>query len=624
MPNPRRKRIRGRKPFTENNLREKWPESACCRSIATCNTFIRRIVAMCMGVNACGSLGEAVVCTGRSIMAAPCSSPRIVVCREDVPRGRFARPLAGEANMGIQVECLRCGKRYSAPDQWAGRRAKCPKCGAAIEIPIPVEDVESAEPAPAVEPVLGLPSDQLSAGPAVADSASDPFAAMSAPASPFGAGGVALPRRKAPRRSRRASGGGLVAILLARKLSVAVAAAGCLAFLVIAALGAPLAGLVVAAIGLSITAMGLNARMADLGVVARPEPIRMAKFWAAVLPTVGLMTGGAALMGRDFKNPSIKIGFILFCFFLGVAGPSFAFWGKALYRRFGLFRVAACSYLGAFALFLVVGLSGVFGLVAASRPLASLENPQELFDLDSVKLPGFPDRGSPKTFKPGVDVVDVELKVSRGKPGHNSRLRIYTPSSSHAPGSLPCVLIAPAGSNMMSGVRLDDDADHPEHVPYVEAGFAVVAFELDGEYATEEPSDFEVISKYRRYAAAHAGLVNARNALEYVLAKMPEVDPDRIYAVGHSSAATLALLFAEHEPRIRACVAYAPVTDLKHHFGEEAEMVSRLLPDGESFFVKASPITHVASLKCPLFLFHASDDSVVPASESYALSNRRC
>ena len=531
--------------------------------------------------------------------------------------------------MSIQVECFRCGKRYSAPDQWAGKQAKCPKCGAGIDIPIPVEDVEPAEPAPTAVPGLDLPGDQLSAGPAVADpvsdpfaAMSDPFAAMSDPTSPFGAGGVALPRRKTPRRTGQASGGGLVAMLLSRKLSLAVAAASCLAFLVIALLGAPLVGLVVAAIGLSIAAMGLNARIADLGVAARPQRVQSAKFWTALVTSAGLMTGAAAWLGRDFQHTSIKIGFILFWLFLGVAGPCLSFWGKALFQRFGLFRVAACSYLGAFAMFLVVGLSGVFALVAASRPLTSLENPQELFDLDSVELPGFPDRGSPQTFKPGVDVVDVELKVSRWAPGHNNRLRIYTPPGSHAPGSLPCVLIAPAGSNMLSGMRLDDDADHPEHVPYVEAGFAVVAFELDGEYSTEEPSDAEVVAKYRQFAAAHAGLVNARNALEYVLAKMPEVDPGRIYAVGHSSAATLAVLFAEHEPRLRACVAFAPVTDLDKRLGQEAEMVSRLLPNGESFLVKASPITHAASLECPLFLFHATDDTVVYTSQSYGLSNK--
>ena len=35
------------------------------------------------------------------------------------------------------------------------------------------------------------------------------------------------------------------------------------------------------------------------------------------------------------------------------------------------------------------------------------------------------------------------------------------------------------------------------------------------------------------------------------------------------------------------------------------------MPDIESFLVQASPITHVANLHCPLFLFHADDDSRV-------------
>ena len=56
--------------------------------------------------------------------------------------------------------------------------------------------------------------------------------------------------------------------------------------------------------------------------------------------------------------------------------------------------------------------------------------------------------------------------------------------------------------------------------------------------------------------AVQAGLANARTALEFALAKVPKLDAKRIYVAGHSSAATLALLFASHEPRIKACAAW--------------------------------------------------------------------
>jgi dienelactone hydrolase len=437
--------------------------------------------------------------------------------------------------------------------------------------------------------------------------------------SPFGPSGAARKRPKRRVGPGRASGGDLLAVLHERKLALAVGAAGLVAFLVIALLGAPLAGLVVGAIGGGVAAMGFSARMTRQ---SRSESINWGKFWASLVASAGVSAGIGGWLSRDFRHVEIQIGFFVFVVLIGVLGTTISLLGKPLFRRFGPFRIAASTYLGAFALFMVVGLSGMFGLVRSFRPLDCLENPSELFVLDDVPLPGFPERGTSRMLKPGVDVVDVDLEVSGSRPGHYGRLRIYTPYGSHAPGSLPCVLIAPAGTNMISGTHLGDDPDHPERVPYVEAGFAVVAFELDGEYESEEPTNVELIATYREYAAARAGLVNARNALEYVLAKMPEVDPERIYVAGHSSAGTLSLLFAAHEPRLRGCVAFAPVTDLEKSFGEEAEMFARVLPGGENFLVKASPITHASSLKCPVFLFHADDDTVVYPSQTYALSNK--
>lgn len=44
--------------------------------------------------------------------------------------------------MPISVTCQECGKGLKAPDALAGKKAKCPQCGAVVPIPRPVVDAE--------------------------------------------------------------------------------------------------------------------------------------------------------------------------------------------------------------------------------------------------------------------------------------------------------------------------------------------------------------------------------------------------------------------------------------------------------------------------------------------------
>ena len=115
---------------------------------------------------------------------------------------------------------------------------------------------------------------------------------------------------------------------------------------------------------------------------------------------------------------------------------------------------------------------------------------------------------------------------------------------------------------------------------------------------------------------SRAGLVNARNALQYVLDKIPEVNPDQIYAAGHSSAATHALLFAEHEPRLAGVIAYAPAINVPKRLGPLLRIFSLQMPGVVDFATQSSPHTHIARLKCPTFLFHAENDSNCPIAET--------
>src|SRR5205823_5836036 len=109
------------------------------------------------------------------------------------------------------------------------------------------------------------------------------------------------------------------------------------------------------------------------------------------------------------------------------------------------------------------------------------------------------------------------------------------------------------------------------------------------------------------FRAADAGLANAKAALDFVLAKVPNIDPNRVYIAGHSSAGTLALLVAEQEPRIKGCAAFAPRTDVEAHLHGVTLSLEKSLTGYREFIHNSSPKTHADKLKCPLFLFHAED-----------------
>ncbi len=103
-----------------------------------------------------------------------------------------------------------------------------------------------------------------------------------------------------------------------------------------------------------------------------------------------------------------------------------------------------------------------------------------------------------------------------------------------------------------------------------------------------------------------------------MLAKVPQVDPNRLYAAGHSSAGTMAILFAEHEPRLKACVAFASVVDVWERLTSAMPAIANSPPPLVQLIKDSSPQTHRDKLACPIFLFHATNDSTVPSRQSEA------
>jgi dipeptidyl aminopeptidase/acylaminoacyl peptidase len=187
-------------------------------------------------------------------------------------------------------------------------------------------------------------------------------------------------------------------------------------------------------------------------------------------------------------------------------------------------------------------------------------------------------------------------------------------------GKLPCMLIAPAGTPLIHGMDLAE-GDQDEHLPYVRAGFAVVAYAIAGPVQGDfNENNAQHLQAVRAFVDADGGVVNAKWALDFALDKVPQIDPERIYTAGHSSAGTLSLQVAEAEPRIKGCIAFAPVTDLAGRLEGGVPLLDRKSPGFAAFVEKFSPITHADRLRCPLFLFHAQDDNVVPVSESVRLA----
>ena len=276
----------------------------------------------------------------------------------------------------------------------------------------------------------------------------------------------------------------------------------------------------------------------------------------------------------------------------------------SLPRRTGRRTVAACA-----ALVLLVAPLGCspYGPPQASAPLTP-----PTFDAAS-----FPPLAPPRHIEQGIVVHETILD---GK-----KIWIYLPDRKAEEGSLPCVLIAPAGTALINGMD-EADGDRPEHLPYARAGMAVVAYSISGPVGIEAikaavtrgAPDPQVIDGAQAFIHAQAGFTDAEQALAFALARVPAVDANRIYTAGHSSAATLSLLVAENEPRLAACVAYAPCTDVRRRL--TANRLMRLmepqLPGFGAFIDQTSPINGASRLRCPLFVFHSSDDKTLPIAQT--------
>lgn len=258
-----------------------------------------------------------------------------------------------------------------------------------------------------------------------------------------------------------------------------------------------------------------------------------------------------------------------------------------------------------------------YATTAVNAPMPVSAAATEPFPVSTIPAPPMPELGE---WKPLDDLAGAKLyHVEWGpeqmtipsKPGVGGEMYVLLPPGDHAPGSIPCVLVAPAGTNLLTGANTGPFFE--SHVPFLKAGFAIMDYELDGapDYEANEGD------ATRAFIDSQAGLVNSRNVIDFVLQKMPMVNSKQIFAVGHSSGGTHVLLLGEHDTRLAGVVAFAAVSNVPQRL---PAFVARMLGNNDprlgDFLVQSSPQTHASRMNCPVLLCHAEDDSNVPVNDS--------
>ncbi len=273
---------------------------------------------------------------------------------------------------------------------------------------------------------------------------------------------------------------------------------------------------------------------------------------------------------------------------------------------------------------------GVIGFVAQRVDLSALGGSLNS-TVDTSVVASFPELGpSEQSFPSGVTSYFVQLAGPSNVPASQMVMRIYVPPGDHAAGSLPCMLVAPAGTPLLHGVTFARGEDyHDETLPYADAGMVVIQYSLDGPVpesaqASEEATMRAMAAAYPIFRAAGGGVVNGRVAVQYALEKLPMVDSNRIYCAGHSSAGNVALLLAAYEPKISRCAAYAAAWDFESRLGDALSdpSLSRAFPGIQSFVRQSSPVQFANKIACPVMAFQARDDDNVPFSDAQAFVDK--
>jgi dienelactone hydrolase len=92
-----------------------------------------------------------------------------------------------------------------------------------------------------------------------------------------------------------------------------------------------------------------------------------------------------------------------------------------------------------------------------------------------------------------------------------------------------------------------------------------------------------------------------------VLARLPYVDPDRLYVSGHSAGGTLTLLAALTSNRFRAAGSFSGSPDQVAWSRGQPEMIPFDPKDAREFQMR-SPLAFARSFKCPVRIYYGDQE----------------
>jgi dienelactone hydrolase len=274
----------------------------------------------------------------------------------------------------------------------------------------------------------------------------------------------------------------------------------------------------------------------------------------------------------------------------------------------GLFQSYQLRSISAL-LALVIGGFGVYGI---SRIFDSFEQ-KPLTYIDVKQLPGL------GTIHNDPEVMVYQVAFPRGT--YVSRFLVFLPTKPAKP-KLPCLFIAPSATAPLYGQTIDEETVvYWHYINYAKAGYAVIAYDVDGyidqigrinETTLGTQPDKIVINSLKAYKASDAGVLNAKLAIDYAVARLPQIDPDAMYTAGSGAGGTISLMVAATDKRIKAAIAYSPTTDVPKQYSSLVETISKAVPGYKDFIDRSSPHRNIEKMNKPIFIFH--DDRLTTAS----------
>ncbi|MFD2110968.1 alpha/beta hydrolase family protein [Thiorhodococcus fuscus] len=228
----------------------------------------------------------------------------------------------------------------------------------------------------------------------------------------------------------------------------------------------------------------------------------------------------------------------------------------------------------------------------------------------AYRAPRIPEQGTPADW-------DLPYREARIETRQGKELFAWLIPADQDLGPAPTVLI-------LHGWGGNAEQMLPFAVPLHRAGFAVLLFDA----RNHGRSDRDGLSSLPRFAE------DLEDALDWV-AQRPEVDPQRLAALGHSVGAGAVLLTASRRPELAAAISIAafahPEQLMERHLRSKhiprpiVWLVLRFIEYRiQARFDDIAPCRTIRRAQCPVLLVHGEDDARVPFAEADQIhANRR-